>query len=222
MTVTSPDPVEQRKAEDAARVAVAGERWRARSRRVRWLRRALPVAIGVVAGGVVLWIAGASIWAGIERRRVASDEIRIDAPLFHGQDEQGRDIIIGAGEAVRDPETGLYRLDAPALRIELGAGKVSEISAGAGVYDRENNVVRLIDTVRIVDEEMGFTLVTPEAVMDTQTGVITGDKGIKGTGKLGSIQASSYAIYEDGGRIRFSGDGENKVRGVIIPNGSDE
>ena len=67
--MTSPDPVEQRKAEDAARVAAAGERWRARSRRVQWLRRALPVAIVVVAGGVVLWIAGASIWAGIERRR---------------------------------------------------------------------------------------------------------------------------------------------------------
>lgn len=219
--MSTPDPIEERKAEDAARVAAAGERWRARSRRVHLLRRALPIAIAAVAGGVVLWIAGASIWAGIERRKVQADEIRIDRPLFHGQDQQGRNFIIGAGEAVRDPETGLYRLDAPVLRIELGAGKASEISAGAGVYDQANNTVRLIETVRIVDEQMGFTLVTPEAVMDTRTGVITGDKGIKGTGALGSIEASSYAIYDDGGRIRFSGDGQNKVRGVIIPQGSD-
>ncbi len=215
--MTSPDPVEQRKAEDAARVAAAGERWRSRSRRVRFLKKALPIAIVAVAGGVVLWIAGASIWSGIESSRARKDEIRLTNTVFRGQDEQGRAFAIGVGEAVRDPKTGSYRLEGPVLRLSLGAGKHTELTAGAGIYDEVNKTVRLTEDVRIVDGDKGYTLTTPEAVMDTRSGVITGDKGISGTGTLGSVQASSYAIYDQGRRIVFRGTSEEKVRGTIYP-----
>jgi len=69
--------------------------------------------------------------------------------------------------------------------------------------------------VKISDGGSGWTLVTPEAVVDTETGIVTGDKGIQGSGPLGSISASSYAIYEQGERVTFSGSGDNKIRGVI-------
>jgi lipopolysaccharide export system protein LptC len=58
-------------------------------------------------------------------------------------------------------------------------------------------------------------------VVDTDTGVVTGDKGVQGRGPLGSIDASSYAIYDQGQRVVFNGQGENKVRGTINPAGAD-
>jgi len=57
-------------------------------------------------------------------------------------------------------------------------------------------------------------------VVDTNTGVVTGDKGVQGRGPLGTIDASSYAIYDQGQRVVFSGQGENKMRGTINPAGS--
>ncbi len=75
--------------------------------------------------------------------------------------------------------------------------------------------------VKISDGGTGWTLVTPEAVVDTETGVVTGDKGVQGRGPLGSINASSYAIYDQGQRVVFNGQGETKVSGTINPAGAD-
>jgi lipopolysaccharide export system protein LptC len=69
--------------------------------------------------------------------------------------------------------------------------------------------------VRISDGGSGFDHITPEAVVDTRTGIVTGTKGVQGSGPLGTVTASSYAIYEQGERVVFSGSGDNKVRGTI-------
>ena len=76
--------------------------------------------------------------------------------------------------------------------------------------------------VRISDGGTGFVLTTPEAVVDTSTGIITGSKGVQGAGPIGTINASSYAIYDQGERVVFKGSGDNKVRGVLTPSGSGE
>ena len=54
-------------------------------------------------------------------------------------------------------------------------------------------------------------------MVDTATGVVTGNKGVQGQGPLGTISASSYAIYDQGERVTFNGAGENKVRGTLMP-----
>ena len=183
-------------------------------------RRVLPLVILLVAGGSVAWVATRSLISGAERRQeTEGQEIRLSNPMFHGQDEQGRSFIIGAGEAVRDPATGYFRLEAPVMRLMLGAGKSTELSAGHGLYDEPNRRLVLREQVRIADDGAGFAFVTPEAQVDTRTGVVTGDKGIRGSGSLGNIDAASYAIYEQGGRIVFRGSGDNKVRAVLNTGG---
>jgi lipopolysaccharide export system protein LptC len=57
--------------------------------------------------------------------------------------------------------------------------------------------------VKITDGGSGFVLSTPEAVVDTATGITTGNKGVEGHGPLGTISASSYAIYDQGERVTF-------------------
>jgi lipopolysaccharide export system protein LptC len=207
--------VEARRQADETRLTEAATQWRARSRRVHLYRRLLPILIVVLAGGALTWTVFRTVMSGVERKASQSREVRLDNPMFHGQDAQGRSFLIGAQGAVRDPATGHFRLNGPVLRLNLGGRKVTQMTADAGVYDEAKRTVTIGPNVRITDGGSGFTLVTPEAVVDTATGITTGNKGIQGNGPLGTISASSYAIYDQGERVTFNGSGDNKIRGVF-------
>ena len=215
------DPADIRDQADEARVAVTAQAFRARSRRVKLLRRVLPVAIIVLAGGTLSWIVLRSVMSGVERKAGTSREVRLDSAMFHGQDAEGRSFMIEAKSAVRDPQTGQFRLIGPAMKLNLGGRKVTTLTADGGTYNETARTVTIGPNVRISDGGSGFTLVTPEAVVDTATGVVTGSKGVEGSGPLGTITASSYVIYEQGERVVFRGAGDNKVRGTINAAGSD-
>lgn len=214
------DAQEARKRADEARVAQAGERWRTRSRRVKLYRRVLPILILMLAGGALTWTVFRTVMSGVERKASESREIRLDNPMFHGQDAQGRSFVIGAQGAIRDPSTGYFRLVGPLLRLNLGGRKTTELTADGGTYIETSRKVVIGPNVKISDGGSGFVLTTPEAVVDTNTGVVTGDKGVQGQGPLGTINASSYAIYDQGQRVVFSGQGDNKISGTINPAGS--
>ncbi|WP_426052116.1 LPS export ABC transporter periplasmic protein LptC [Brevundimonas sp. SL161] len=211
------DPGEDRKRADEARLAQQAGRWRSRSRRVHLYRRLLPILIVVLAGGALTWTVFRTVMSGVEREASQSKEVRLDNPMFHGQDAAGRSFIIGAQGAVRDPATGRFRLNGPVLRLNLGGTKVTEMTADAGTYNEAERSVTIGPNVKISDGGSGFTLTTPEAVVDTASGVVTGDKGVEGRGPLGTISATSYAIYEQGERVVFRGSGDNKVQGTINP-----
>lgn len=206
--------------EDEARVARTAEAFRQRSRRVMLLRRVLPALILILAGGAVTWIVLRSVMSDVERQADSSREIRLDNPMFHGQDAEGRSFVIGAKGAIRDPATGHFKLVGPALKLNLGGRKVTEMTADGGLYNEAARTVTIGPNVRISDGGSGFALTTPEAVVDTSTGIVTGSKGVQGAGPLGTINASSYAIYEQGERVVFRGQGENKIRGTINPGAS--
>lgn len=213
--MTDLDAREARKREDEARLATAAAAWRKRSRRVRLYRRVLPILILVLAGGALTWTVFRTVMSGVERKASQSEEVALEAPMFRGQDAEGRTFLIGAQGAVRDPATGNFRLNGPALRLNLGGTKVTELTADAGTWHVNDERVVIGPNVKISDGGSGWTLVTPQAVVDTETGIVTGDKGIQGSGPLGSISASSYAIYEQGERVTFSGSGDRKISGVI-------
>lgn len=209
------DPADTRDQADEARIAATARAFRARSRRVQLLRRVLPVAIVVLAGGTISWIVLRSVISNVEREANVSREVTLEKSRFLGQDAQGRSFVIGFERAVRDGDTGRFRLVGPALRLNLGGRKVTTLTADGGVYDEAARTVTIGPNVRISDGGSGFTLVTPEAVIDTSTGIVTGSKGVRGSGPLGTVTASSYAIHEQGERVVFSGSGDNKVRGTI-------
>lgn len=213
--MTELDPSGGRARADEDRVATAAVQWRARSKRVRLLRRVLPVVILVLAGGTVTWTVFRTVMSDVERKASQTPETRLENAMFRGQDAQGRSFLVGAKGAVRDPATGHFRLVEPLLRLNLGGRKVTELTADAGVYNEANRTVIIGPNVKISDGGSGFTLTTPEAVVDTSTGIVTGSKGVEGVGPLGTISASSYAIYDQGERVVFNGSGDNKVRGVF-------
>jgi lipopolysaccharide export system protein LptC len=208
---------EARRAADEARLAAQGEKWRSRSRRVALYRRVLPILILTLAGGALTWTVFRTVISGVERKAAQSREVRFDTLMFRGQDAQGRSFLVGAQGAVRDPKTGRFRLEGPVLRLNLGGRKVTELTAEAGTYDEAARKVIIGPNVQISDGGSGFTLKSPEAVVDTTTGVVTGDKGVQGNGPMGVISATSYAIYDQGERVVFRGTPDNKIRAVFNP-----
>jgi lipopolysaccharide export system protein LptC len=220
--MTETDAREDRKREDEARLALAAGRWRTRSARVKLYRRLLPILILLLAGGALTWTVFRTVMSGVEREASQSRAIALEKPMFHGQDAEGRSFVIGAQGAVRDPNTGYFTLNGPTLRLNLGGRRVTQITADAGTYNEAGRTITIGPNVKISEGESGFDLVTPEAVVDTRTGIVTGNKGISGTGPLGTISASSYVIAEQGERVTFSGSGENKIRGTINATSSGE
>lgn len=208
------DTPSPRDIDDEARVAATGAAYRRRSRRVMQARKWLPIVLIALIIGVIGWISVRSFVSGAERQEGQNKEVSLENARFHGQDAQGRSFTLGAEGAIRDPDTGLFRLVGPAFTLNLGERRVTQLTADGGSYDPQNDRVIIGPNVRITDGESGMTLTTPEAIVNTDTGIISGNKGIHGTGPLGTIDASSYVIGQQGRHITFSGAGDNKVRGT--------
>lgn len=212
---TPPDLATVRR-EDARRVVEAMEAWRKRSRMIHFFRVALPVALTVIVLGTVSWVVARTVLAGMADQAAQQSEVRMTNPRFYGQDARGQSFVLAAAEAVQDRHRStLVRLTRPALRLNASGERPTEISGLNGVYDEQAQRITLSGNVTLVDGGSSFRFETSHAVIDTRTGVIHGETNIRGRGPQGSVDASSFAIYDQGSRIIFSGEGDRKVTGVI-------
>ncbi|WP_282008611.1 LPS export ABC transporter periplasmic protein LptC [Brevundimonas aveniformis] len=202
--------------EDARRVVEAMEAWRKRSRMIHFFRRALPIALAVITLGTVGWVIARTVLADMADQAAQQSDIRMTNPRFYGQDAQGQSFVLAAAEAVQDRgEATLIHLTRPALRLNATGERPTEITALAGIYNEREDLIELSGEVTVIDGGTGFRFDTGAAVIDTSTGVISGRSNIRGRGRLGTIDAASYAIYDQGARLVFEGDGDRKVTGVI-------
>ena len=191
------DPADSHAHEDEARVAATAKAFRARSRRVQLLRRVLPVAIIILAGGTVSWIVLRSVMSDVERKAGTSREIRLDTLRFHGQDAAGRSFVIGAEGAVRDPDTGRYRLIGPALTSFGLVGALADpvlgqlyrqlmpqqppIGTGQTVYEVQQLILALLPSGRAKLGQIA------DLMKNRQVGIVKEIKGKNAVVQLGAI-----------------------------------
>ena len=62
----------------------------------------------------------------------------------------------------------------------------------------------LIGDVKVTTGD-GTTFRTQRALIDMRAGTVIGNSPVQGSGPLGQIQASSYAIYDRGAQVVFTG-----------------
>lgn len=193
--------------ETLARRERQAEKWRVRSARARLWRRLLPVALVVLGGGLVLWIVGRGLIAELTAPKQTSDSVvRMVNPRFYGRDAGNRAFVVSAGVAERRTAgSRSISLSNPALTLDAEGANPTSLKAKRGIYDEKARQVRLEGDV-LLNDRRGYSFATPRAVIDTQAGQVTGDRGVVGQGPLGSIRASSYAIGDRGRRIVFKGD----------------
>jgi lipopolysaccharide export system protein LptC len=202
---------------DVERVRTAMERWRRRSRLIHFLRKALPVGIALVSLSLVGWVGFKSILANLPDLSTNGGSVRMTNPRFFGQDDKGRSYVVGGKEAIRDTSGGGHvTLTAPVLRLSTGPDKTLDISAKTGLFDLAAKQAFLHDQVHMFDSGSGWVFDSAEAVINSKTGDVTGDKSVSGRGPLGATSGSSYAILDHGAKVVFSGN----VHSHIVQEGS--
>lgn len=183
-------------------------RWRERSRSIHFWRKALPVVIACIAGLLVLWIGGRSLIVKLASSGASKEVggVRMVNPRFYGRDTSNRSFVLGAAEASRDVKNGrTVTLAAPSVTLDAGGANPTKVQAANGIYQEDQRQLNLTGKVQL-DDGRGYSFTTPKATVDTTTGHVSGDSGVKGQGPLGQIAASSYGVYDRGRRIVMKGD----------------
>jgi lipopolysaccharide export system protein LptC len=179
------------------------DRWRRRSRLIRRLRVILPALIILIFGGLVGEVARHSFTAKAQQDE-AEGPIRLSNPRFVGRDGRGRGFVVTADAAVRD-ERDFQRviLLRPALVIDEGGTSPTRLSSKSGVYHEGTGKLQLKGGVRLASPSTAFD--TAASLYDTKSGELVGSGPIQGSGSLGEINAKSYGVYDEGGRLVFKG-----------------
>ena len=203
-------------AEEKARPALAAaaaqrragemERWRPRSKRIVFYRKALPWTMLAIVVAVAAWV---GLRAYLSSRQLdlagAASAIHMTNPKFYGRDAKGRSFQLSAKDAVRDvKDNNIVNLHTPGLMLDSGGKQPVTVAGGRGVY-REDTKMLQLDQGVLLQDGRGSEFRSAEASVDTRAGVVIGQKDVNGTGPLGRIAASSYAVHESGARVTFAG-----------------
>ena len=202
MSISSPTPEGFSR---PARFSEAIARVRRRSRLILLLRRALPATIALVFVVLIGWVLARSILTALSDLTRAAAVIHMTNPHFYGQDDHGRNFVVSAREAQRSlGAAGEIRLIEPDLKLAGTAGRSFEVVARQGVYEDVSHRISLQGDIKVSTGD-GTTFRTQQALIDMRSGTVIGNSPVQGTGPLGQINASSYAIYDRGAQVVFTG-----------------
>ncbi len=179
--------------------------WQRRSALIRVLRWLLPALMGALVIALAGFFTLSSIQAPQKLPKVTQTEIKLLGARSMGGMADGRSLLIGAGSAMRGGAL-MHEvvLTDPVLTLGGETGAPQRMTAKRGVYDEKTRILRLSGDVRI-DNGKGQRIATNDSIIDTRTGKISGQKGISGDGPLGQVQANSYDVDRDTGRVTMKG-----------------
>jgi lipopolysaccharide export system protein LptC len=178
---------------------------RAHTRVVRVLRIALPAAMV----GLILTLIGLVGAHAIKRqasgRQDSATPIRMVNPHFFGRDNQGRAYTLGARQAARDDQQfQKVLLDYPSVTLDVGGAHPSTLTADQGTYREDSRILILKGHVRGADAG-GGAVATDEAIVNTRTGVVTGQGPLSSRTRVGQLNSRSFDVYDKGDRMVFKG-----------------
>jgi len=178
-------------------------------RMVRFLARALPMAVGVVAALMVITPLGprGEVSFLLDRNKVAriDQRLSVDNAMYRGRDDQGRPFSVMAGEAVQASSAeGLVRMQDLVAQLLLTEGP-ARLSAPGGTYDIENETMAIDGTVRLVGAD-GYSMIARGVSIDLRTRQMRGDDGVSGTVPAGSFSARSIRADLNTRKILLEGD----------------
>jgi lipopolysaccharide export system protein LptC len=179
----------------------------------RVLRTVLPtiaigVAVAIVGQGVI------RAMAAKDAPPAATAPLRMDKPRFTGVMKDGRNFLITADSAVRDPANpDQVFLKGPQLTRGYGSEAPTHVVSKDGAYQEEKSSLLLTGDVKI-DNGAGYQFASQKALIDTRTGDLVGNAAIQGAGPNNSqVQADSYTVGDKGDRVIFKG----RVRTRLTP-----
>lgn len=187
----------------AANLTTDADRRARRLAQVRRLRRILPIAAIALLLICLLQV----VVGGISRSAPEAGEAeaaRMLSPRFSGRAPDGRRFAITGESGIRnEADLNQIQIAAPVLTLQDGE-RTQRMTALAGVYDEAAHTLRLTGEVKI-DTGARTQLSAQEAVIDTRTGAISGQKGLRVQAGPRQVEAESFSTDEDGDRIILKG-----------------
>ena len=195
--------------------------WRRHSSLIHDLRRVLPGLALLLLGFLAVWAIGGTVAGRLAAQRQSGNlTIRMLKPNFQGRDENGKPYRLSADSAVRDDvDSARVTLDAPVFSLGSAQQGQTYLHAQHGVYREDSRVLDITGQVHLQDDS-GMHFVTEHAVIDLKTNNVDGDTHIEGSGPLGRIAASSYAVRNAGEQIFFAGHVKARIEHSGAPSGA--
>ena len=161
---------------------------------VRFLARALPMGVGVIAALMIITPLSprGEVSFLLDRNKVAliNDRLSVDNAMYRGRDNKGRPFSLLAGEAVqRSGAEGLVRMKSLVAQLLLAEGP-ARLSADGGVYDIDKETVAVEGPVRLTASD-GYAMTASGVSVDLKSRTMRGDEGVSGQVPAGTFSANS-------------------------------
>jgi lipopolysaccharide export system protein LptC len=198
-------------AQDRRQWALPGSR---RDRRIRLLRRLAPLGAAAVLLASLVWPLAAtqefSFVLSKDSVEMAGERLRMEAPMYRGEDSEGRPFSILARRAVqRTSTTPVVELLGIEARLSMDEG-IATVTAPMGRYDMEGETLRVSGPV-IFKRPDGYRTETGDVTVDLAERVATSTGAISGRVPLGTFSANRLQTDIAARRLVLSGDVKMRI-----------
>ena len=185
-------------------------------RLVRFLARALPMGVGVMAALMIITPLSprGEVSFLLDRNKVAliDERLSVDNAMYRGRDNDGRPFSLLAGEAIqRSSIEGLVRMRDLVAQMLLTDGP-ARLAAGGGTYDISEETVAVDGPVRFTAND-GYEMVASGVSVDLKARTMQGGAGVEGTVPAGTFSADTLEADLAERTLTLEG----KVRFTMIP-----
>ena len=193
------------------------------SRRVRFLRLAIPVTIGLTLGTTMLvsWLDPMKVLARLPldagKLVISGTKITMEAPKLSGYTRDNRWYEMNAAAAAQDvTKPDIIELVEVRAKIETADKSTMFLSAQAGTYSRKTSILNLNRNV-ILKSSTGLEVRLDEAIVDTGSGEVVSNKPVEVLTQDATLNADRLEVEKSGDIVRFIGGVVMNLNGVGNP-----
>jgi len=181
------------------------------TRRVRFLRRALPAAILLCVSVIVIgaWLDPLRLLGELPiefaRLAISGSKLKIEAPKLSGYTRDGRAYNVTAESATQDlARPGVIEMTGIEARFDLVGGGTTMLRAAKGTFDSNAEQLRLVDGI-VITSTVGFDGKLSEAIVDMRKGHVVSSAPVDLKYQDGWLKADRLEIFDNGDRALFEG-----------------
>ena len=187
------------------------------SRFVTVMKRALPLAAGILIAVVVVYAMlprqSDKLSFAYERLGKIENDLAMIKPKLTGADRKGHPFVITADAAIQQA-ANVHR--ATLMNVEadltLDKGRWLSATAGKGFVDMDKGSLALSNGIAVYSDD-GYELHTASANVDLKQGLFRGSVEVTGHGPAGTLRADSFEIDKNTSQIVLIG----HVHMMILP-----
>ena len=135
-----------------------------------------------------------------------SGALVLEGVTYKGLTSEGNDFIVLAETAAENPDKpDQVALTSPRARVDTDTGNPITIRSNNGLFFRNDDRVDLDGRVVIVRPDLGYTLLTEQAVAFLDSGMMTSNVQVRGFSPQGQVTADGMEIKDHGRDVLFKG-----------------